>query len=98
METTLKYKGKKTIISDFLFDKLIVKIDDPKRSNKFPSKSLYYDGKYYFFEQIITTENQTRIKNNTPFEIQAVYYSSKWYQDTFYITEDFKNFLLKFKY
>ena len=62
----------------------------PKKSNKFGSMSLYYGGVYYFPSDI--KESSTR--EGKPFEIQGVYERGKWYQDTFYITKDFKEFLL----
>jgi hypothetical protein len=46
---------------------------------------------YYFPGDII--ENN-RLGGEKPFAIQGVYYRGKWYQDTFYITEEFKDFLL----
>ena len=66
-------------------------ISTPKISNKFDVLSLYYDGRYYF-PQDIKESNKRPLK---PFEIQVVYYTYKWFQDTFYITEDFKNFILQ---
>ena len=62
----------------------------PKKSNKFGSVSLYYDGVYYFPSDIKESDK----REGKPFEIQGVYYRGKWYQDTFYITKDFKVFLL----
>ena len=62
----------------------------PKKSNKFGSVSLYYDGVYYFPSDIKESDK----REGKPFEIQGVYYRGKWYQDTFYITKDFKEFLL----
>lgn len=62
----------------------------PRKSNKFKTVSLYYGGLYYFPTDIKESDK----RENKPFEIQAVYYSGKWYQDTFYITNDFRDFLL----
>jgi hypothetical protein len=97
METTT-YKGVKTTIPNLLLDPIIKEVNPPKASTKFGSKSLYYNGRYYFFEDIRTTDKVERINDGKPFEIQVVYYSHKWYQDTCYITEDFKNLLLKHKF
>ena len=52
--------------------------------------SLYYDGIYYFPSDIKESDK----REDRPFEIQVVYYRGKWYQDTSYITNDFKEFLL----
>lgn len=98
MNTTTTYKGVKTIISDKILEPTQKIVNKPRRSNKFESKSLYYEGLYYFFEDIKQTDNKFRIEQNTTFEIQVVYYSYKWIQDTFYITKEFKDFLLKFVY
>lgn len=90
MKTT--YKGITTKISDILLEPVEVVKNKPRKSNKFPKKSLYYDGKYYFFEDIVQTEDKAK------FEIQVVYYSHKWYQDTFYIDREFRDFLLQFSF
>jgi hypothetical protein len=71
-------------------ESLQVYSNKPRKSNKFDELSLYYEGVYYFTKEI--RKSNTREKK--PFEIQGVYYQGKWYQDTFYITEQFKNFLL----
>lgn len=63
----------------------------PIRSYKFGTLSLYYDNRYYFPASI---KKSTR-RDEKPYEIQAVFYTYKWYQDTFYITREFKQFLLK---
>ena len=94
MESTITYKGTKTVVSDKLFEPTKVILNKPRKSNKFPSKSLYYDGRYYFFEDI--KESNTR--QDKPFEIQVVYYSYKWIQDTFYIDKEFRDFLLQFSF
>lgn len=52
--------------------------------------SLYYDGVYYFPSDI----KESNKREGRPFEIPVVYYRGKWYQDTFYITKDFKEFIL----
>jgi len=98
MNTTTTYKGVKTIISDKILEPAKVIISKPRKSDRFGSKSLYYDGKYYFFEDIKQTENKFRIEQGKPFEIQVVYYSYKWYQDTFYIDKEFRDFLLQFSF
>ena len=94
MESTITYKGTKTVVSDKLFEPTKVILNKPRKSNKFPSKSLYYDGRYYFFEDIKESNN----RKDKPFEIQVVYYSYKWMQDTFYIDKEFRDFLLQFSF
>lgn len=98
METTTTYKGTKTVVSDKIFEPAQITINKPRKSNKFETKSLYYDGRYYFFENIKETDNKLRIEQGKPFEIQVVYYSYKWMQDTCYIDEEFKDFLLQFSF
>ena len=90
MKTTVKYKGKTTILSDNLFDSPTIIKDKPKKSTQFGSLSLYYDGIHYFPNDI---KNSIK-RENKPYEIQGVFYDGKWKQDTFYITSDFKDFLL----
>ena len=70
--------------------RLRTKLGQPRKSNKFGAMSLYYDGVYYFPSDIKESDK----RENKPFEIQGVYYRGKWYQDTFYITNEFKEFLL----
>ena len=94
MESTITYKGTKTVVSDKLFEPTKIILNKPRKSNKFLSKSLYYDGRYYFFEDIKESNN----RQDKPFEIQAVYYSYKWMQDTFYIDKEFRDFLLQFSF
>ena len=94
MNTTTTYKGTKTIISDKILEPAKIVINKPRKSNRFGSKSLYYDGKYYFFEDIKESNN----RQDKPFEIQVVYYSYKWMQDTFYIDKEFRDFLLQFSF
>lgn len=98
MNTTTTYKGVKTIISDKILEPAQTVINPPRKSNKFGSKSLYYQGRYYFFEGIKPTENKFRIEQGKDFEIQIVYYSYKWFQDTCFIDKEFKDFLLQFAY
>lgn len=62
----------------------------PKISNRFGTLSLYYNGIYYFPSDI----KESNKRENKPFEIQGVYYSRKWRQDTFYINNEFKELLL----
>lgn len=92
MKTTNKitYAGVTTEISDNLFEKPKVYKNKPIKSNKFGAMSLYYDGVYYFPSDIKESDK----REGKPFEIQVVYYSGKWYQDTRYITNEFKEFLL----
>jgi hypothetical protein len=59
-------------------------------TTKFGAISLYYEGIYYFPSDI----KKSNKREGKPFEIQGVFYSHKWYQDTFYITAELKNFLL----
>ena len=91
METT--YKGITTKLSNLLLEPIEKRINNPRKSNKFPSESLYYNGRYYFYKDIKLTDNEYRIKEGNIFEIQVVYYSYKWYQDTSYINREFKDFL-----
>lgn len=88
MKTT--YKGVTTELSDNLLEAPIVRKNKPKKSNKFDTISLYYDGIYYFPSDIKESEK----REGKPFEIQGVYYRGKWYQDTFYITNEFRAFLI----
>ncbi len=88
MKTT--YKGVTTELTDNLFEATIVTKNKPKKTYKFGDLSLYYDGKY-FFPNDIKESNQ---REGKPFEIQVVYFQKKWYQDTFYITAEFKDFIL----
>jgi len=94
MGTKIKYKGKTTVISDNLFQNTKVFKDKPRKSYKFDVMSLYYDGVYYFPEDIEENNND---KFEQPYKIQVVYYQGKWYQDTHYITEEFKDFIVKHK-
>lgn len=88
MKTT--YKGVTTEMNNNLLDAPIIRKNKPKKSNKFGTISLYFDGVYYFPSDI----KESNKRENRPFEIQGVYYRGKWYQDTFYITNDFKELLL----
>ena len=90
MNTKTTYAGVTTELSDNLLEAPIVRKNPPKKSNKFGAISLYYDGVYYFPSDIKESDK----REDRPFEIQVVYYSGKWYQSTFYITKDFKEFLL----
>ena len=90
MKTITTYAGVTTELSNNLFEKPKVYKNKPRKSNKFGEISLYYDGVYYFPSDI----KEATTDQNHKFEIQGVYYRHKWYQDTFYITNDFKEFLL----
>ena len=90
MSTKITYAGVTTELSDNLLEAPKIIKNKPKKSNKFGSISLYYDGIYYFPSDIKKSDK----RDGKPFEIQVVYYGGKWYQDTRYITEDFKEFLL----
>jgi hypothetical protein len=59
------------------------------KSNKFGKISLYYNGIYYFPNDIKPSDK----REGNQFEIQVVFFSGKWLQDTFYITKEFKEFL-----
>lgn len=89
METVIKYKGKTTTISDKLFEPIKVIKNKPKKSMRFDNESLYYDGIYYFLQDL----KPSTVREGKPFEIQGVFYSGKWMQDTFYIDEELKNIL-----
>lgn len=90
MGTKTSYAGVTTELSDNLLEAPIVRKKPPKKSNRFGTISLYYDGVYYFPSDIKESDKL----DGRPFEIQTVYYKGKWYQDTCYITNDFKDFLL----
>ena len=90
MITKTTYNGVTSEVSDNLFEKPKVYKNKPRKSNKFGAMSLYYDGVYYFPADIKESDK----RENKPFEIQGVYYRGKWYQDTFYITNEFREFLL----
>jgi len=62
-------------------------------SYKFGELSIYIKGVYYFPHDI----KESNVRENRPYEVQGVFYSGKWYQDTFYITSDFKNLLYQYK-
>jgi hypothetical protein len=91
MEKT--YKGVTTYISDNLLEANVVVKKEPQKNYKFKKLSLYYDGVYYFPDYIKKSEPNFL---NRPFEVQVVYFQGKWFQDTMYISETFKDFLLKY--
>ena len=62
----------------------------PRKSNKFGAMSLYFNKIHYFPHSIKDSTD----RENKPFEIQGVYYRGKWHQDTFYITNEFREILL----
>lgn len=62
-----------------------------RKSYKFDVLSLLYKGVYYFPSDIEKSEK----RKDKPYEIQGVFYSGKWKQDTFYITEQFKEMLME---
>ena len=90
MKTKTTYNGKTTEISDLLFEPVKVVKNPPRKSYKFGTLSLYDDGMYYFPKDIKPSDK----REGKPFEIQVVFYQGKWYQDTFYISEELKNLLL----
>ncbi len=90
MPTKISYKGVTTELSDNLLDTPKVYKNNPVKSNRFGATSLYYNGVYYFPSDI----KESTKREGKPFEIEGVFYQGKWYQDTFYITKEFKEFLL----
>jgi hypothetical protein len=86
----ITYKGKSIILSNNLLDPPKVVINKPRLSRKFDTLSLYYDGIYYFPEDLKPSTK----REDKSYEIQGIFYTYKWYQDTFYISEEFKEFLL----
>lgn len=86
MKNSSTYKGRTLDFNKSLFDNMVT-VEKPKKSGKFPN-ALYYDGKHYFLENL-----KPSTREGKPYEIQAVFYSHKWHQDTFYITEELKNIL-----
>jgi hypothetical protein len=87
------YKGVTTHISDNLFEANVVVKKEPQKNYKFKKLSLYYDGVYYFPNDIKKSGPNFL---NRPFEVQVVYFQGKWLQDTMYISKEFKSFLLKY--
>ena len=86
----IKYKGRVTTITDNLFDEVVTKVSKAKKSNKFGSLSIYYDGVYYFPADL----KLSNAEPNKPFEIQGVFYRGKWIQDVFYISEELKEIIV----
>lgn len=64
----------------------------PRRSYRFSTMSLYYDGTHYFPGDIELHGRADR--SLTPWRLKVLYYQGQWHQDTRYITESFKDFLL----
>ena len=62
-------------------------------SYKFGELSIYIKGVFYFPYDI----KKSNVRENRPYEVQGVFYSGKWLQDTFYITNDFKDLLYQYK-
>ena len=62
-----------------------------KKSHKFPNAIICK--KIHYFPADIKPSN---VHPDKPFEIQAVYFQGKWYQDTFYITAEFADQLKTF--
>ena len=60
-----------------------------KQSHKFPN-AVYYKGVHYFPEDL----KESTKREGKPYEIQGVYRTHKWVQDTFYISADLKNIIL----
>ena len=61
-------------------------------SKRFDEISILHKGAYYFPEDIKPSNK----REGLPFEIQAIYKTHKLYQDTMYITEEFKNQILNY--
>lgn len=111
MKTSATYNGQTTLISDVLFEPSEVITNPPRKSNKFPSPSLYYEGRYYFMEDLAPSQEKGKsVKyrcnltlntvNDQPYQIEVVYYSrdyQKWIQDTHYLTEELKQLLEQYQ-
>lgn len=98
MESKITYKGVTTTISDNLMERPVVVTNPPRKSFKFDVPSLYYDGKYWFLQDLKDNDRgngyrQRMYDEGRVFEIQVVFYSGKWYQDTFYIDRGLKELL-----
>lgn len=90
-EERIQLQDKVEKLESFLqTEKAKVYKNKPRKSNKFGTMSLYYNGIYYFPSDIKESDK----REDRPFEIQVVYYKGKWYQDTSYITNEFRDFLL----
>lgn len=90
MSIKITYAGVTTEISDNLLERPKVYKNKPMKSNRLGALSLYYDGVHYFPSDI----KESNKREDKPFEIQGCFYRGKWYQDTFYISNDFREFLL----
>ncbi len=87
MKTLSIGKGRSITDTNSLFDIKTI-INKPTRSPKFPN-AVYYDGVHYFPEDLIASTH----REGKPYEIQGCYYSYKWFQDSFYITEELKQII-----
>ena len=96
------YAGVTLEISNRLLEPVKVIKNAPIKSNKFGTESLYYDGKYYFAQDIKENDREGEFGDKMrlegrEFKLEVVFYSGKWMQDTFYITREFKEFLEQYK-
>jgi hypothetical protein len=66
--------------------------NDPEVSYYFNKTSLYYNGFYYFIDTI----KPSNVRDGKEFQIQCIYKEGKLYQDTRYISAEFKEYLINF--
>lgn len=84
----MKRDRKDEVIKIFEYEEKVI---EPKKSFKFDIPSLYYKRVYYFPNECNFIEEKNR------YGITTIYCDrGKWYQDIFYITEEFKDFLDKY--
>jgi len=88
MSTKTTYAGVTTELSDDLLEAPIVRKNPPKKSNKFGTMSLYYDGVYYFPSDIKESDK----RDGKPFEIQGVYYKGNGIKILFILQKTLKSF------
>lgn len=77
-----------------LFRDSLPDISKPIKNYKFDTMSLYYKGKYYFTSDLKEHKSDTYFSDKQ-YSIQVVFNDGKWRQDTFYITKEFRDFLLE---
>ena len=63
----------------------------PRKSYKFGDLSVFYNGVHYFPNDI----KPSTVRDGKPFEIQGVFHDGKWRQDTFYITQELRDLLIR---
>lgn len=76
-----------------LFGNSLPDINKPTKSYKFDTMSLYYKGAYYFTSDLKEHKSNT-YHSDKQYSIQVVFNDGKWRQDTYYITKEFRDFLL----